>query len=97
MAKIQTLTRHPLSTWLALLLLAVLISCTKKESARDDKLQVVTTFTVIADMASNVGGDAATVLSVTKAGAEIHNYQPTPKDIAQIFGTAGRCTECCCQ
>lgn len=44
--------------------------------------RVVTTFTVLADMASNVAGDAATVVSVTKPGAEIHNYQPTPRDIA---------------
>lgn len=43
--------------------------------------KVVTTFTIIADMARNVAGDAAVVESVTKAGAEIHNYQPTPRDI----------------
>ncbi len=49
----------------------------------EDKLTVLTTFTVIADMARNVAGDTATVLSVTKPGAEIHNYQPTPKDIAK--------------
>ncbi len=45
------------------------------------KLKVVTTFTIIADMASNVAGDTAEVVSITKPGAEIHNYQPTPKDI----------------
>ncbi|MEM7634198.1 MAG: metal ABC transporter substrate-binding protein [Pseudomonadota bacterium] len=45
------------------------------------KLKVVTTFTIIADMASNVAGDTAEVISITKPGAEIHNYQPTPKDI----------------
>ena len=39
------------------------------------------TFTVIADMARNVAGDAADVVSITKAGAEIHGYQPTPGDI----------------
>jgi len=46
-----------------------------------DRLQVVTTFTVIADMARNVAGDAADVESITKAGAEIHGYEPTPGDI----------------
>lgn len=46
-----------------------------------DKPKVITTFTVIADMARNVAGDAADVESITKAGAEIHNYQPTPRDI----------------
>lgn len=46
-----------------------------------EKFKVVTTFTIIQDMAQNVAGDAAIVESVTKHGAEIHNYQPTPKDI----------------
>ena len=46
-----------------------------------DKPKVVTTFTVIADMAKNVAGEAAEVESITKAGAEIHNYQPTPRDL----------------
>jgi len=46
-----------------------------------DRFKAVTTFTVIADMARNVAGDVATVESITKPGAEIHNYQPTPGDI----------------
>ena len=45
------------------------------------KFKVITTFTIIADMASNVAGDAAIVQSITKPGAEIHNYQPTPRDV----------------
>lgn len=45
------------------------------------KFKVVTTFTVIQDIAQNVAGDAATVESITKPGAEIHEYEPTPKDI----------------
>ncbi|WP_439149389.1 metal ABC transporter substrate-binding protein [Sulfitobacter sp.] len=43
--------------------------------------KVVTTFTVLADMARQVAGDAATVVSITKPGAEIHGYSPTPRDI----------------
>ncbi|KIC22238.1 MULTISPECIES: metal ABC transporter substrate-binding protein [unclassified Leisingera] len=49
----------------------------------DDKMKVVTTFTVLADMAANVAGDAAEVVSVTKPGAEIHGYEPTPRDIVR--------------
>ena len=47
------------------------------------KKRVVTTFTIIADMAQNVAGDAATVESITKPGAEIHGYEPTPQDIVK--------------
>lgn len=50
------------------------------------KFKVVTTFTIIADIARNVAGDAATVESITKAGAEIHDYQPTPQDIVRAQG-----------
>ncbi|MDO8876661.1 MAG: metal ABC transporter substrate-binding protein [Pseudolabrys sp.] len=45
--------------------------------------KVVTTFTVIQDIARNVAGDAAVVESITKPGAEIHDYQPTPLDIVR--------------
>lgn len=51
------------------------------QAASADKLQVVTTFTVFADMAKNIVKDRADVVSITKPGAEIHNYQPTPGDI----------------
>lgn len=44
-------------------------------------LKVLTTFTVIQDIAQNVAGDAAIVESLTKPGAEIHDYQPTPRDV----------------
>ena len=50
------------------------------------KFKAVTTFTVIADMARNVAGDAAVVESITKPGAEIHNYAPTPGDIQRAQG-----------
>ncbi|HEY9012521.1 MAG TPA: metal ABC transporter substrate-binding protein [Devosia sp.] len=48
-----------------------------------DKFKVVTTFTIIADIAANVAGDAAVVESITKPGAEIHNFQPGPRDVAK--------------
>ncbi len=51
-----------------------------------DKFKAVTTFTVIADMARNVAGDAAIVESITKPGAEIHGYSPTPRDIIRAQG-----------
>ena len=50
------------------------------------KFKAVTTFTVIADIAQNVAGDAAVIESITRPGAEIHNYQPTPGDIRRAQG-----------
>ena len=54
-------------------------------SAWADRLKVVTTFTVLADMASEVAGDAADVVSITKPGSEIHGYQPTPGDLVRAM------------
>jgi manganese/iron transport system substrate-binding protein len=51
---------------------------------RKKPLRVVTTFTIMRDMAQNVAGTAAVVDSITKAGAEIHDYQPTPLDIVKV-------------
>ncbi|MDO4627303.1 MAG: metal ABC transporter substrate-binding protein [Pasteurellaceae bacterium] len=64
----------------ALILSAVLLGLSVSAQA---KLKVITTFTIIQDIAQNVAGDAADVESITKPGAEIHDYQPTPKDIAK--------------
>lgn len=50
----------------------------------DKKFKVITTFTIIQDIAQNVAGNAATVESITKPGAEIHDYQPTPRDIVKV-------------
>jgi len=66
-----------------ILLSAVAFLCVFNTGAVEAKFQVVTTFTVIQDIAQNVAGDAAEVQSITKPGAEIHDYQPTPQDIAQ--------------
>lgn len=66
-------------------LAAALAACTGDQE--DRKFKAVTTFTVIADMARNVAGDAAIVESITKPNAEIHNYQPTPGDILRAQGS----------
>ena len=77
------------SAVLAVLALSVLAGCGDPDSAStsknagNDKFRVVTTFTVIQDIAQNVAGDAAVVESITKPGAEIHDYQPTPGDIVK--------------
>jgi len=54
--------------------------------SQSDKPQILTTFTVLADMARNVAGDKADVDSITKPGAEIHGYEPTPGDMTRLDG-----------
>ncbi len=45
--------------------------------------RILTTFTILQDIAQNVAGDRALVDSITKPGAEIHGYEPTPLDIVK--------------
>lgn len=63
--------------------LMVLTGCQPVDSSDSGKKRVVTTFTIIQDMAQNVAGDAAIVESITKPGAEIHEYEVTPLDIVK--------------
>jgi manganese/iron transport system substrate-binding protein len=63
---------------------ALLLATSGAAQAQGKKpFRVVTTFTVIQDIAQNVAGSAAIVESITKPGAEIHDYQPTPLDIVR--------------
>lgn len=71
----------PVRTVRAICVALAFVALAGTAGAAEDKFKAVTTFTVIADMARNVAGDAAIVESITRPGAEIHNYQPTPGDI----------------
>jgi manganese/iron transport system substrate-binding protein len=65
-----------------LLLSALLASCGPAPQVRTGgKKRILTTFTILQDMAQNVAGDAAVVECITKPGAEIHDYEPTPHDL----------------
>ncbi|MHC9087042.1 metal ABC transporter substrate-binding protein [Luteimonas sp. RIT-PG2_3] len=87
--------RNALAMLATLALVLVLAACrapaptgpdTAGDATAKTPFKVVTTFTVIADIARNVAGDAAVVESITKPDAEIHNYQPTPGDLARAQG-----------
>lgn len=81
--KLFSLTPFQLRLMLIGMLVALLGGNAQAADKEKKKFKVVTTFTVIQDIAQNVAGDAATVESITKPGAEIHDYQPTPRDIVK--------------
>lgn len=81
---------RPITAITAITLALVLSACATHSKVEDDgtrrggeprKPVVLTTFTVLADIAQNVAGDHLQVESITKVGAEIHDYEPTPSDI----------------
>lgn len=70
------------ATWVAIACCASMVACSSPIDTGDAaRPTVLTTFTVLADIAANVAGDHLTVESITKPGAEIHGYEPTPGDI----------------
>lgn len=77
---------HMKSAVKRLMVCASIMAICATTAQAEGRLKVVTTFTVIADMAQNVAGEAADVVSVTKPGAEIHGYEPTPQDIVKAQG-----------
>ena len=74
--------------FLSVALLIGLASCGQnapqsEDAPENDRKVVLTTFTILADMAQNVAGDELQVESITRIGAEIHGYEPTPSDLVK--------------
>jgi manganese/iron transport system substrate-binding protein len=65
------------------LALAAALRATTPDAPAPQRIRVLTTFTILADMARNVAGEVADVDSLTKPGSEIHGYEPTPQDIVR--------------
>ncbi|MCI1692152.1 MAG: anchored repeat ABC transporter, substrate-binding protein [Actinomyces sp.] len=57
---------------------------TAELSPDSDRLQVVTTTGILADLARNVGGDRVDVASIVPDGADPHSYEPTPHNVRDI-------------
>jgi len=70
-----------------IVLFLFIYSCKSNEHFSDnyssEKPIVLTTFTVLEDISKNIAGDRLFIKSITKYGAEIHGYQPTPSDLVR--------------
>ena len=72
---------------------ALLVACATPNrrapvATASSKPVVLTTFTVLADLAQQVAGDRLEVRSITKLGAEVHGYEPTPSDLEGTQGAS---------
>jgi len=50
-----------------------------------EKLQVVTSFSILADMTHQVGGDHIQITNMVGADADAHTYEPTPDDAKALL------------
>ena len=51
---------------------------------KQDKFKVIASFSILADMAKNIGGDRVDVASLVGAGGDAHVYTPTPADARKV-------------
>ena len=66
---------------LSAILLLVLAPAT---FGQQERLRVVATTTIIADVARNVGGDLVDVEALVPANADEHAFQPSPADVVKV-------------
>ncbi len=79
---------------LLLLALLVLVSCAPRAAEETplkavslkagEKLRVVATTSIVADVVRNVGGDLITLTTLLPLGTDPHSFQPTPQDVAAV-------------
>ena len=57
------------------------ITITSSSSGKGEKVQVVTTYSIIYDIVKNVGGDLVEIHSLAPIGSNPHEYDPLPVDV----------------
>lgn len=74
------MTQRPIFTWiLTLLFIGAFTSCLGSPRA-----DILTTTTILADIARNVAGDQLVTESLLPFGTDPHSYQPVPQDTRKI-------------
>ena len=83
-------TRHGMAGALISLVWLLAVACGSAgelpvtNSGQADRLRVVTTTALLADLVENVGGNLVAVRSIIPAGADLHSFQTSPKDSIAI-------------
>ncbi|MCP4537138.1 MAG: zinc ABC transporter solute-binding protein, partial [Chloroflexi bacterium] len=49
-----------------------------------EKLQIVATTSIVADVVHNVGGDLIDLTALMPVGTDPHAFEPTPQDVAAV-------------
>jgi zinc/manganese transport system substrate-binding protein len=66
--------------------LSVLVSAGGAVAQEAAKIKLVASFSILADLARQVGGERVDVSSLVGADADMHGYEPTPNDVKALAG-----------
>jgi zinc/manganese transport system substrate-binding protein len=66
--------------------LSVLVSAGSAVAQESAKIKVIASFSILADLARQVGGERVDVSSLVGADADMHGYEPTPNDVKALAG-----------
>lgn len=64
--------------------LALIVIAFQKPAVWSNKIQVTTSIYPLYFFSQEIGGDKATIVNITPAGVEPHDYEPTAQDLVQI-------------
>lgn len=67
--------------------LALCLTISATEARAEKKIQVIASFTILADLVKNVGGDRVAVTTLVGPNGDVHVYEPTTAD-AKALSTA---------
>jgi zinc/manganese transport system substrate-binding protein len=71
---------------LAALCLLAAISAMAGNARGAEKIPVVASFSILADLIAQVGGERVAVSALVGANADAHEFQPTPSDVRRLAG-----------
>jgi len=68
------------------LFLAILLSLAALPASAQEKLKVIASFSILADIVQQIGGERLNVVTLVPAGGDSHVYQPSPADARAVAG-----------
>src|SRR5690606_22159961 len=71
--------------WLGMALSAVVLGAWSAHAVSREPLPVVATFSILADMVKEVGGDRVAVTTIVGANADAHGFEPRPQDAKALL------------
>jgi ABC-type Zn uptake system ZnuABC Zn-binding protein ZnuA len=82
--------KRVMKPWVVVMGLVMMTACSapaaQAPSTQTQKLKAVATFSIIADFVQNVAGDKIDLTAFVGADADVHDFEPTPSDVAKLAG-----------